>query len=174
MPVPKAKAKSRPTAAKSKAKAKARAAPSPTSPSNKRDYVEVVKDEVDRVDQQKRPQPKKNSPKKDNEPESQHEARGNRGRPRSTSARPGAASSSSAAAPKSKPKESFELIKPAGKDVMTQVQSVFALGKSKKEYLVKQLELRGFQGQKLTEIKRMSKKEILDIIEKLIDEDKWV
>jgi hypothetical protein len=184
VPAPKAKAKAKATAAKSRAKAKAE--PSPAT-STKRDYVEVVKDEVDRIEQQKRPRPKKetpkNSPKKetpkkspnkeDDEPETQHEARGSRGRPRSVSARPGAASSSSAAVPKSKPKESFEVTKPA-KNEMTQVQSIFALGKSKKDYLIKQLVLRGFQGKQLTDLKRGSKKQVLDFIEKLIDEEKWV
>ena len=56
---------------------------------------------------------------------------------------------------------------------MTQVESAFALSKSTKESLINQLELTGFQGKKLTEIKRMNKPQILELIEKLSDEEKW-
>ena len=79
------------------------------------------------------------------------------------------------AAPKSKAKESFELIKPPGKKEMTQLQSYFALSKSKKEVLINQLELRGFDNTKdWPKIKKMKKPQILEIIKKLIDEEKWV
>jgi len=57
---------------------------------------------------------------------------------------------------------------------MTQVESVFALSKSTKESLINQLELRGFQGKRLNEIKRMKKPELVELISKLIDEKKWV
>jgi hypothetical protein len=57
---------------------------------------------------------------------------------------------------------------------MTQVNSVFALSKSSRESLINQLELRGFQGKRLTEIKKMNKQEVVDLVKKLIDEDKWV
>ena len=175
----------------------------PKSASSKRDYVEVVKDEVENIEQRKprartrsvtrtpkkespkKETPKKESPKKeeDNEPESRPEPKGKPGRPRSVMAKPVEPSSSSSSsskprvastAPKSKAKESFEVTKPAPKDEMTQVTSLFALGKSTKEKLINQLELRGFQGKRLTEIKRMNKPEILELIGKLIDEDKWV
>ena len=57
---------------------------------------------------------------------------------------------------------------------MTQVTSKSELRKANKTWLVKQLELRGFQGKKLTEIKKMNKQEVFELVEKLIDEEKWV
>jgi hypothetical protein len=58
---------------------------------------------------------------------------------------------------------------------MTQLQSYFALSKSKKEFLINQLELRGFDNTKdWPKIKKMNKPQILEIIKKLIDEEKWI
>jgi hypothetical protein len=76
----------------------------PKSGSAKRDYVEVVKDEVENIEQRKprartrtptKETPKKTPKKDDNEPESKPEPKGKPGRPRSVSVKPGAASSSS-------------------------------------------------------------------------------
>ena len=78
----------------------------------------------------------------------------------SSSSKPRAAS----AAPKSTAKESLELIKPVGKEEMIQSQSYFALSKSKKEYLINQLELRGFDHTKdWSKIKKMNKPQSLEI-----------
>ena len=61
----------------------------------------------------------------------------------------------------------------AADDVMTQITDMEELRKANKQWLVNQLELRGFGGKKVTEIKRMSKQEVLDFVEKLIDTKKW-
>ena len=162
--------------------------------------MEVVKDEVDTIEQRtgrgrtrsptrtpkkespkketpkketpKKETPKKESPKKeeDNEPESKIEPKGKPGRPRSASAKPVEPSSSSS----SRPKAASSAAAAAAEDEMTQVTSKSELRKANKTWLVKQLELRGFQGKKLTEIKKMNKQEVFELVEKLIDEEKWV
>ena len=57
---------------------------------------------------------------------------------------------------------------------MTQITSASELRKASKPWLVNQLELRGFQGKKLTEIKKMNKQEIVDFVENMIDKKQWV
>ena len=58
---------------------------------------------------------------------------------------------------------------------MTQSQSYFELSKSKKAYLINQLELRGFDNTKdWSKIKKMNQPQSLETIRKLIDEEQWV
>ena len=114
----------------------------------KKEFVEDVKEEVAKIEKKQ----------ESSDPEVKKEPKGPRGRPRSTSRPPttNAAASSSGVA-----------------DTIDSTTSMTALGKHTVEYLLKQILHRGVQEKEMAKIRKKSKGDILNLIEKWMDEGRW-
>jgi len=161
-PMPKAKAKA-------KGRPKKDEAPSPIKPA-KKEKREDTPDIVRASAQIARLEEKQNRAKKNTkeEPEAKHEPKGSRGRPRSSQP------SSSSAQPSVFP-AAGRVNKPTKNDgnEIFDTQSMTVIKAMSKTALLNQLKMRGFQGKKMTELKKRNKEELLDFIDKLIEDDRW-
>jgi hypothetical protein len=159
MPKAKAKAKGRP---------KKDEAPSPIKPA-KKEKREDTPDIVRASAQIARLEEKKNRARKQakDEPETKNEPKGSRGRPRSSQPSSSSGQAFTFPAAGRVPKAKYD------KNIISDISSMMILKATSKSYLLNQLRLRGFQGKEMEKLKGQDKDEILDLIEKLIKEDRW-
>ena len=113
----------------------------------KKEFVEDVKEEVAKIEKRQ----------ESSDPESKHESKGSRGRPRSTSRPPQGASSSSS----------------GNKPPIDSNSGLADIGRLTKSDLLKAIIDHGFQGKQLVEIQKKTKSEIVLFIDQLIKDDRW-